>query len=158
MLSLLTLLGFGWVVYSGVGGTEASTARGTPADEAAYLAAFLMSVASLSLFWWTVAVTRNCPPTLAFTSDTPVQIHTDGPYAHVRHPFYSSYVLFWISSALTSDNLVAYALTIVMAVFYCVAARREEQKFAGSALAASYASYRGKTGMLIPAFWCRAGT
>jgi len=157
VLSLLTLLGFGWIVYSSLEGAEASIGHGAPADEVAHLTAFLMSVASLCLFWWTVAVTRSCPPTLAFTLDTPVHIHTEGPYAYVRHPFYSSYVLFWISSALAGGDLVAFALPVVMAVLYCVAARREEQKFAVSDLAASYARYREKTGMLIPAFWRRVG-
>ena len=158
VLSLLTLLGFSWIVYSHLEATETPTGHGTPADEAAQLTAFLMSVASLFLFWWTVAATRSRPPTLAFTSDIPVHIHTEGPYAYVRHPFYSSYVLFWISSALSGGNFIGYALPIVMAVLYCVAARREEQKFAASDLAASYAKYREKTGMLMPAFWHRAGT
>ncbi len=126
---------------------------GVPADGAAtHLAAFLIAFASLGLFWWTVVVTRSNPPTLAFTPDIPVHIHTEGPYAYVRHPFYSSYLLFWVSSALAVGDLTAYALLVAMVTLYGIAACREEQKFTASDLSGSYAQYRRRTGMLFPAF------
>lgn len=153
VLSLLTVLGFSWFVYNILGEAKAPKRWGVPADEAAtHLAAFLMAVVSLGLFWWTVVVTRSNPLTLAFTSDIPVHIHTEGPYGYVRHPFYSSYLLFWASSALAVGDLTAYAFLVAMVMLYGIAASREEQKFTASDLSGTYAEYRRRTGMLFPAF------
>lgn len=153
VLSLLTLLGFGWFVYNSLEEAKVPIMWDVPADEAApHLAAFPMAAASLGLFWWTVVVTRSKPLTLAFTPDIPVHIHTEGPYAYVRHPFYSSYLLFWVSLALAVGDLTAYALLVVMGTLYGIAASREEQKFTASDLSGSYAEYQRKTGMLFPAF------
>jgi protein-S-isoprenylcysteine O-methyltransferase Ste14 len=55
---------------------------------------------SIILFWWAVAKTRSHRLRLAYTDADPDTINTEGPYAYVRHPFYLSYIGFWISTGL----------------------------------------------------------
>ena len=158
-LSLLTLLGFSWFLCSSIRhlGGSMNAVRDDP-DITTYLAATVLIVMSLCLFWWSVAMTRVQPLTLAFAMDTPAYVHIGGPYAYVRHPFYSSYMLFWLATAVAEHNLVGWSILIVMTVLYSIAARREEKKFASSPLAATYNDYRGRTGMLIPVRWNRGGS
>ena len=72
----------------------------------------------------------------------------DGPYAYVRHPFYASYLLYWVAGAFISNWL--WASVFVMGCLYFTAIRQEENRFGFSPLAASYEAYRRQTGALIP--------
>ena len=103
-------------------------------------------------------MTRVQPLTLAFAVNTPAYVHIGGPYAYVRHPFYSSYVMFWLATAVAEHNLLGWIILMLMTALYSIAAKREERKFASSLLAATYNDYRGKTGMLIPIPWNRGGS
>src|SRR5262249_12505301 len=59
-------------------------------------------LASLSLFWWTVVTTRRTRLTLAFSSDKPRYLLRSGPYKFIRHPFYTSYTLFWLAGLVAT--------------------------------------------------------
>ena len=159
ILSLLTLSGFIWFLYSSVNhlGASMSPTRDVP-DLPIYLAATVLIAISLCLFWWSVAMTRVQPLTLAFALDAPAYVHIGGPYAYVRHPFYSSYVMFWLATAIAEHNLFGWIILILMTTLYSIAAKREEKKFALSPLAATYNDYRGRTGMLVPILWYRGGS
>ena len=159
ILSLFTLFGFSWFLYSSVrhlGGAMRPVRNGS--DLPTYLAATVLTIVSLCLFWWSVATTRVQPLTLAFALDAPAYVQVRGPYAYVRHPFYSSYVMFWLATAVAERNLLGWTILLVMTVSYSKAAKREERKFASSSLAATYNDYRGRTGMLIPISWRRRGS
>ena len=156
ILSLFTLFGFSWFLYSSVSHLGRSMGPGKNAsDFPAYLAATVLIIVSLCLFWCSVAMTRVQPLTLAFALDAPTYMHVRGPYAYVRHPFYSSYVIFWLATAVAERNLLGWLILILMTALYSIAAKREEKKFALSPLAATYSDYRGRTGMLIPILWNR---
>jgi protein-S-isoprenylcysteine O-methyltransferase Ste14 len=105
---------------------------------------------SLWLFRSTVRTTRLHPPTLAFDTDAPHRLFCQGPYRYVRHPFYLSYMLFWIGTAVSASTPDAWAIPLVLGALYYVAAAREEQKFARSALAPDYDAYRRQAGMFLP--------
>src|SRR5262249_38270685 len=64
--------------------------------------AVLLYAAAAALWWWAVKATRAAPPALAFSQSTPDRILTNGPFRHIRHPFYASYSLFWIGGAVAS--------------------------------------------------------
>lgn len=159
ILSLLTLFGFSWFLYTSVShlGGSMSPSRNDP-DIPTHLAATVLIVISLCLFWWSVAMTRIQPLTLAFALDAPAYLHIRGPYAYVRHPFYSSYVMFWLATAVAEHNLMGWIILLLMTALYSLAAKCEEGKFASSPLAATYNDYRGRTGMLIPILWNRGGS
>jgi protein-S-isoprenylcysteine O-methyltransferase Ste14 len=104
---------------------------------------------SILLFWWTVATTKPRPPALAHSDIDPDIIYTEGPYAYVRHPFYLSYVIFWIATALAAGSW-QWAPAIILVFWYLRLAKGEERRFRSSALSTAYDAYRGRTGMFLP--------
>jgi protein-S-isoprenylcysteine O-methyltransferase Ste14 len=115
------------------------------------LTAITLFTVSLAVFWWSVSATRSSKRlTLAFTPDKPAFLIDSGPYSRVRHPFYTSYLLFWAGAALVGADASSYAIAIVISLCFVAAARMEESKFMRSALAADYAVYRRQTGMFLP--------
>jgi protein-S-isoprenylcysteine O-methyltransferase Ste14 len=134
-LSLLGLLIFLWQLRDGV---------------AAWPVVAGLFALALVLFSWTVHTTRFYPPTLAFDTDLPQILFCQGPYQHVRHPFYLSYMLFWAGTATGAATPSAWAVPLVMGAIYYKAALQEEQKFACSDLAPDYDVYRRQAGMFLP--------
>jgi protein-S-isoprenylcysteine O-methyltransferase Ste14 len=134
-LSLLGFLSFLWHLRNGA---------------AAWPVVVALFGTSLGVFAWAVRTTRRSPPTLAFDNDLPHILLRHGPYRYVRHPFYLSYLLFWIGTAMSAPASLAWLAPLIMGTLYRHAALREEQKFARSDLAPDYASYRKQAGMFLP--------
>jgi protein-S-isoprenylcysteine O-methyltransferase Ste14 len=111
---------------------------------------------SLALFEWARHSIRGRTFTVFFTDDTPQFLWTEGPYAYVRNPFYTSYLLAYASIAVALQSFAAAALLAGMTVFYHLAALREEHKFARSALAADFAAYKRRTGRFLPRIIARS--
>ena len=80
----------------------------------------------------------------------PQFLHTRGPYAYVRNPFYLSYLLALVSAALIHPSVLTGAIAIAMYFYFEMAARFEERKFEGSPLRADYAAYKSRTGRFLP--------
>lgn len=116
------------------------------------IAAAMVAVASI-LFWWAIRTTKLRRLTLAFDDDLPSFLYRQGPYRWVRHPFYASYVLFWVATSLTTPGLLPWVVPVGFVAVYVVAATREERKFETSPLASEYVRYRARTGMLLPSRW-----
>jgi protein-S-isoprenylcysteine O-methyltransferase Ste14 len=102
------------------------------------------------LFFSAMYANRERPLTVAFTNDTPRHLVTGGPYGYIRHPFYVSYCLTWLASAVATHNPVLVAIFFCMTLVYSCAARFEEFKFAKSELASEYARFRLSTGIFLP--------
>jgi protein-S-isoprenylcysteine O-methyltransferase Ste14 len=145
VISALTTAGYLWFLYRMIESHQNYEAHHLTVHIAISCFGF-----SLALFWWTVKTTRQQRLTIAFTPDLPIFIHTKGPYALVRHPFYLSYLIFWIGTALCGKGIFPWTMPIVMAGLYIAAARAEEQKFAISSLNETYKAYREQTGMILP--------
>jgi protein-S-isoprenylcysteine O-methyltransferase Ste14 len=135
--SALSLAGFLWF------GARLATGP----SSAAWPAVIALFAASLLLC---AAASRKTPPTLAFDTDQPSFLLNHGPYRYVRHPFYLAYLIFWTATAAATPGLLPWFAPAVMFILYTHAATREERKFAGSELAAAYASYRARAGMFLP--------
>lgn len=112
-----------------------------------------MIVVALGLFWWTVRTTNLRRLTLAFDDDRPTFLHQQGPYRWVRHPFYASYILFWIATSLATPGFLPWIVPVCFVAIYVVAAKKEENKFEASSLGHEYARYRSDVGMLLPFSW-----
>ncbi len=141
LITCLTLSSFAWFVWARVAQAAADRAA-HPLADASGLAVLSLDMA---LFWWAVRTTRARRLTLAFSADQPCFLHESGPYAWVRHPFYVSYVLFWVATALLCHRWAHWLVPAAMAAVYVRAARMEEAKFAASHLAADYERYRSRT-------------
>jgi protein-S-isoprenylcysteine O-methyltransferase Ste14 len=119
----------------------------------AQLVGLVLGVISLWLFHRTVAASRDGALHFAFDVEHPVSLVTSGPYRYVRHPFYTSYLIFWAAIALGTWSIWAIPVLALIVAMYTIAARDEERKFANSPMAADYAAYRARTGM----FWPKLG-
>jgi protein-S-isoprenylcysteine O-methyltransferase Ste14 len=146
IVSLLSALGFVWFLVDGFVDPRPPAHGG----DIAVVLAVILFVFALFIFWWSIKITRTQPLTLAFAADVPRFLQHRGPYNYVRHPFYLSYLAFWIGTALASGDILHWVMPLVMGVLYVAAARREERKFDQSTLASAYRAYRQRTGMLVP--------
>ena len=107
-------------------------------------------IASLVLFEWARRTVRGRLFSYIFSSDTPEFICMDGPFAYIRNPFYASYLLAMLSTAVMWPSLFRFALVLAMVVYFTGAAIYEERKFARSAVATGYAAYQARTGRFLP--------
>lgn len=76
---------------------------------------------------------------------------TAGPYAWVRHPFYTSAALAIVANSLVAANwfiLVAGSLTFMLLVIRC---RTEEENLIAR-FGDAYGAYMGRTGRFLPRF------
>lgn len=76
---------------------------------------------------------------------------TGGPYAWVRHPMYSAFVLFFAASSVVSANALAggFALGLVVYIVLRVPA---EERMLRDRFGAEYEAYAKRTGRLLPNF------
>ena len=119
------------------------------------LGIILMPV-SLILFWQAIRASRAASLRYAFDTELPRQLVTDGPYRYIRHPFYSSYLIFWTGWAIATWSIWAVVPIIAMAILYTSAARYEEKRLGESEMGRAYALYRKQAGLFWPRFPARS--
>ncbi len=96
---------------------------------------------------------RGSPPRslpVAFETAAPQRLVAEGPHRFIRHPFYVSYMLFWVAVALSAPHPVTLAGVAAIIVTYVVTAAREERKLLSSPLGEEYREYQRRTGRFIP--------
>ncbi len=107
-------------------------------------------VGALALFEWARRSIRGQFFSYVFSNDVPTMLWTGGPFAYIRNPFYSSYLLAMASVALMMPSIVRILVFAGTGALLTSAARHEERKFAESPLAREYESYRQRTGRFLP--------
>lgn len=105
---------------------------------------------ALLLFEWARRTVRGHYFSWIFSTDTPTFVCTDGPFAYVRNPFYTSYLLTMAATVIMRPAIFRAAVFLTMVVYFVAAALHEERKFARSAVAADYARYKARTGRFLP--------
>ncbi|WP_196260234.1 methyltransferase family protein [Pelagibacterium limicola] len=116
----------------------------------AQIAGFAFQLVAGALFAAAIRASRQAQLEYIFTPEKPRGLVETGPYRYMRHPFYSSYILFWSGWALATWSAFAVPSVVLFIVLYVVAARGEEEKFAQTPLAQTYAAYKARTGFLWP--------
>ena len=106
--------------------------------------------AALALFNWAAHSIRGRVFSLAGHDDTPQFVHTSGPYAYIRNPFYASYLLAGLSTTVMRPSVWGVLVMVLSIGYYEWLARFEEAKFERSPVAAEYAAYKARTGRLLP--------
>jgi len=106
--------------------------------------------ASLVLFEWARRIVRGRLFSYIFSSDAPLFICREGPFASIRNPFYASYLLAMASTAVMMPSAFRFLVVLAMVIYFTVAAVYEERKFARSPVAAEYAQYKATTGRFFP--------
>jgi protein-S-isoprenylcysteine O-methyltransferase Ste14 len=119
----------------------------------ATLVALMLEGLAIWMFWSAIKASRAARLKMAFDVRNPHGLVTGGPYRYLRHPFYTSYLIFWIGWAVATWSLWSVVPLVVITVIYVLAALGEERKFSRTEMAADYADYRRRTGF----FWPRLG-
>ncbi|MCI5076870.1 isoprenylcysteine carboxylmethyltransferase family protein [Oricola sp.] len=112
--------------------------------------AVAISSAGALLFRWAVITTRDRGLYLACSGRVPNGLVSSGPYKYVRHPFYLSYIIFWIGTCLVADSLVAYVLLFMLSGLYLKAASDEEKMIRQSERRVEYEEYAARTSFMLP--------
>jgi protein-S-isoprenylcysteine O-methyltransferase Ste14 len=107
-------------------------------------------VGALVLFEWARLSIRGQYFSYVFSNDVPTMLWTGGPFAYIRNPFYTSYLLAMASVALMMPSLIRLLVFAGAAMLLRSAARHEERKFAQSPLASEYEPYKQRTGRFLP--------
>ena len=105
---------------------------------------------ALLLFEWARRTVRGHFFSWIFSQDTPTFLCTNGPFAYVRNPFYTSYLLTMAATVILQLRLFKVAVFVGMVMYFTAAAWHEERKFARSDIAADYARYKERTGRFLP--------
>lgn len=105
---------------------------------------------SLSLFWSSILTAKS----LDFAFSTKVgKLILIGPYSTIRHPFYLSYILAWISTTLLFNSIFLWFTLVYLVTFYFLSARDEEKVILSSEHSKEYFEYRQRVGMFLPRIW-----
>lgn len=117
-----------------------------------WLAALSAGVYLLSLivFWWAIHANRRQPLAFAGSQQQPQKLMLAGPYAWVRHPFYSAYLAGWLALWLAVPCLLTTAMLLIMVNVYTRLAQQEEALIQQSPLAAVYRMYMLQTARFVP--------
>lgn len=123
-----------------------------PADMTRRLIAIALYFGSLCLFESALAAAGRARVrlALAFSATPSTELATAGPYRHVRHPIYLSYLLAWAAGSIGSNWPYAWLALIMMGVQYARAASLEERELEHSSLESAYRRYRRQTPGWIP--------
>jgi protein-S-isoprenylcysteine O-methyltransferase Ste14 len=116
----------------------------------ALVVALVILVASLALFLWAAKTTRSTRLRLAFDRGSPGFVVQSGPYRYIRHPFYASYILFWLGCTVATVHPLMLIFLAVFGAINLTAAFREERAYAASPFAEEYLNYRNTAGLLWP--------
>jgi protein-S-isoprenylcysteine O-methyltransferase Ste14 len=114
------------------------------------LVAIAIYLGALALFYWAVPYARSGGFCLAFSSVITKELVRAGPYRYIRHPFYASYLLFWVAGVMASHQPLLLLSVVFMAAFYARAIAHEEKQFLSGPLSADYTQYMAMTGRLLP--------
>jgi protein-S-isoprenylcysteine O-methyltransferase Ste14 len=120
------------------------------------LVALVLYGSALTLFGWAVGSTRGYHFALAFTPSDPTVVLAEGPYRWVRHPFYASYLMYWIAGACATQARWMIVSVIVMSWLYWLATVQEETEFLQGDQADVYRAYINRTGRFFPKLWGNA--
>jgi len=116
-------------------------------------AALTIFLVSLALFLWAVRTTQSLRLKLAFDPEQAGFLTQAGPYKYIRHPFYASYILFWLACTIATLHPLVLLFLVVFSAVNLTAAYREEDAFEKSPFGTEYRIYRKTAGL----FWPKLG-
>lgn len=96
---------------------------------------------------------RGSPPRrlpVAFETAAPQRLVAEGSHRFIRHPFYVSYILYWVAVVLAAPYAPTAGGAAGIIAIYVVTAIREEQRLLASPLGAQYREYQRRTGRFFP--------
>lgn len=79
------------------------------------------------------------------------ELVTSGPYAYIRHPIYTGFLLAMLGSAFVVGNW-EFVLFVIFGLYFSYSARTEE-KLMTRTFPTQYPQYKQRTKTLIPFVW-----
>lgn len=99
----------------------------------------------LFAIWARVNLGRNWGTPMSLKKDA--ELVTSGPYAYVRHPIYSGFLLGALGSCFVS---IWWVIPLLLLFVYFVYSAKTEEKIMTNEFPAAYPDYMKRTKMLIP--------
>jgi protein-S-isoprenylcysteine O-methyltransferase Ste14 len=119
------------------------------ARTAATVAATLLMLAGLWLFWRAHRdLAHNWSPSLEITTEQ--TLVTDGVYRAVRHPMYTSQLLFGLAQACLLQNWIAGPGGLVAFLLLCLVRVPREERMMVDHFGDAYRDYAARTGRIFP--------
>jgi protein-S-isoprenylcysteine O-methyltransferase Ste14 len=87
---------------------------------------------------------------IAWSSSVPDELVDAGPYARIRHPLYTSYMVAFLALFVAMPSRLTLLILIFNVALFTHAVFCEERNLMSSALAGAYAEYTERTGMFVP--------
>jgi protein-S-isoprenylcysteine O-methyltransferase Ste14 len=115
----------------------------------ATIGALGLAAASVALYEWARRTVGPQRLAIGLSGQAPAAVVEAGPYRHFRHPFYLSYLLAFAAVALAMRSRLGVAVALANIVLFVVMALHDERGLARSPLAADYAAYRRRVGILL---------
>jgi protein-S-isoprenylcysteine O-methyltransferase Ste14 len=114
------------------------------------LGAIAILICSLTLYEWARHTIWGRRFYIAWSGDVPEALCDRGPYAYVRHPIYTSYILAFLAVLVALPTLITLAAFVFNVALFTHAALSDERSLASGTFAAEYARYKKRTGMFLP--------
>lgn len=110
-----------------------------------------MILCAFGLFVWSIRHSRDHQLSLALDTDMQSsQIIRTGPWKYMRHPFYASYLIFWLACALGAQHVVSTIVFLCLTAIYVYSALKEEGALSTGPLRKDYREYQRDVGFLFP--------
>lgn len=116
-----------------------------------YVGPLVLMTTAFALFLWAARHSARKKLSLAFDEETKVDgIITTGPWRLIRHPFYVSYILFWLGCAWGTVHPSSIVVLATLLFIYGYSAVREELALRQSRHGDAYLQYRRSVGFFLP--------
>ena len=139
-----------WLAWAGI--SPRMLGSGTTFATVLDIAGMILVDAAIAMMTATMATNRV--PLALWHQDgghnQPKQIVTYGPYRWVRHPFYVSFIILTIGSALIGREILTLAAVPLALLSLDWTVRKEEKKLLASEFGNEYGNYRARTGRFVP--------
>ena len=111
--------------------------------------ALALASVSVALYEWTRRTVGPQHLFIGLSGQVPAAVLETGPYRHLRHPFYLSYLLAFVAMALAMRSWLGTGVLAANVVLFIAMALHDEATLARSPLAGAYAAYRRRVGVLL---------
>ncbi|HLJ64358.1 MAG TPA: isoprenylcysteine carboxylmethyltransferase family protein [Stellaceae bacterium] len=113
-------------------------------------AATVLAAGAISLLSFTLGTHRRPLSLWHQEDDAPAELVTEGAYARLRHPFYTSFLATLAAIALAWPSPWTAADLLCALILLNSTAAREERRLAQGTFGAAYRDYIGRTGRFLP--------
>ena len=111
---------------------------------------FTVTILSTAIFALAIRETKGISISIAFSFDQKTPYVDKGIYKHIRHPFYASYIVYWMSwMVLNYKSWISLTIGAILIFLYVIAIKHEEV-FLKSTYGERYNKHVSTSSKIIP--------